>query len=150
MQKHYRWSNQLATQALVDSVDGNETLDPCSVCCVCGWQSARADKCLAAGPDFAVALYPGHMLEDTTQEFDLNPTIPVTSNTPPTFLLQAESDPVDDVKNSLVYYIALHKAAFRWKCICTRKAGTRFACVARSFRLPNGPSCWTHGCEQSG
>ena len=40
-----------------------------------------------------------------SKEFELNPTIPVTSNTPPTFLLQAEDDPVDDVKNSLVYYL---------------------------------------------
>src|SRR5579859_5109072 len=69
----------------------------------------EADK-ESCRPDFAVALYPGHMLEDTSGEFDLNPTIPVTSNTPPTFLLQAEDDPVDEVRNSLVYYIALKNA----------------------------------------
>ena len=62
-------------------------------------------------PDFAVALYPGHMLENTTKDFALNPFIPVTSKMPPTFLLQAEDDPVDSVKNSLVYYAALKKAA---------------------------------------
>jgi acetyl esterase/lipase len=61
-------------------------------------------------PDFAVMLYPGHMLEKTTREFELNPTIPVTSDTPPTFLLQAVDDPVDPVENSLVYYLALKKA----------------------------------------
>ena len=61
-------------------------------------------------PDFAVALYPGHMLENTTKDFELNPYIPVTSQTPPTFLVQAEDDPVDTVNNSLVYYIALKKA----------------------------------------
>ena len=61
-------------------------------------------------PDFAVAIYPGHMLENTSKPFDLNPAIPVTSHTPPTFLLQAEDDPVDDVENSLVYYAALKKA----------------------------------------
>ena len=61
-------------------------------------------------PDFAVGIYPGHMLEHTTKEFELNPTIPVTRKTPPTFLLQATDDPVDDVKNSLVYYAALKKA----------------------------------------
>jgi acetyl esterase/lipase len=68
-----------------------------------------ADK-QSCRPDFAVPVYPGHMLEDTTQEFELNPTIPVTSHTPPTFIVQATDDPVDDVKNSLVYYIALRKA----------------------------------------
>jgi acetyl esterase/lipase len=61
-------------------------------------------------PDFAVALYPGHMLENTSKHFELNPAIPVTRKTPPTFLLQAENDPVDDVENSLVYYAALKKA----------------------------------------
>src|SRR2546426_9982639 len=61
-------------------------------------------------PDFAVAIYPGHMTENTTNEFELNPTIPVSINTPPTFLLQAEDDHVDGVNQSLVYYIALKNA----------------------------------------
>jgi acetyl esterase/lipase len=60
-------------------------------------------------PDFAVALYPGHMLENTSKPFELNPYVPVTSQTPPTFLLQAEDDPMDTVRNSLVYYAALKK-----------------------------------------
>jgi acetyl esterase/lipase len=47
-------------------------------------------------PDFAVALYPGHMTEKTTKEFELNPTVPVSAKTPPTFLLQAVDDPVDE------------------------------------------------------
>src|SRR5579863_6042977 len=68
-----------------------------------------ADK-QSCRPDFAVALYPGHMLEHTSKPFELNPYLPVTSRTPPTFLLQAEDDPVDDVKNSLVYYAALKRA----------------------------------------
>jgi len=34
----------------------------------------------------------------------------VTHNTPPTFLLQAENDPVDNVNNSLVYYLGLKNA----------------------------------------
>jgi len=61
-------------------------------------------------PDFGVPIYPGHMLEHTTNEFELNPTVPVTSNTPPMFVLQAQDDPVDTVTNSLVYYIALKNA----------------------------------------
>jgi acetyl esterase/lipase len=58
-------------------------------------------------PDFAVALYPGHLL---VKNSTLNPDIHVSNQTPPTFLLQAEDDPVDDVENSLVYYTALKKA----------------------------------------
>jgi acetyl esterase/lipase len=60
-------------------------------------------------PDFAVALYPGH-LWISDERFELNPDVPVTRQTPPTFLLQAENDPVDSVNNSLVYYIALKNA----------------------------------------
>jgi acetyl esterase/lipase len=60
-------------------------------------------------PDFAVALYPGH-LNIGSKTFELNPDVPVTRQTPPTFLLQAENDDVDTVNNSLVYYIALKNA----------------------------------------
>jgi len=68
-----------------------------------------ADK-QSCRPDFAVAIYPGHMMENTTKHFQLNPYVPVTKRTPPTFILQAEDDPIDDVQNSLVYYWALKKA----------------------------------------
>jgi acetyl esterase/lipase len=60
-------------------------------------------------PDFAVALYPGH-LSIAPNRSVLTPSIRVTAQTPPTFLLQAEDDPVDDVANSLVYFAALKKA----------------------------------------
>jgi len=81
-------------------------------------------------PDFAVPIYPGHLSLsaaewDATQgakkfvvphpatadkNLALNPELPVTSKTPPTFLLQAEDDHVDSVNDSLAYYIALKKA----------------------------------------
>jgi len=60
-------------------------------------------------PDFAVALYPGHLWIDE-QHFELNPNVPVSAQTPPTFLLQNEDDHVDNVNDSLVYYIALKTA----------------------------------------
>jgi acetyl esterase/lipase len=60
-------------------------------------------------PDFAVAIYPGH-LSWGSNGLALNPAVPVTHETPPTFLLQNEDDHVDSVKDSLVYYIALEKA----------------------------------------
>jgi acetyl esterase/lipase len=60
-------------------------------------------------PDFAVALYPGHLWIDE-KKFELNPEIHVTGDAPPTFLLQAENDYVDGINQSLVYYIALKNA----------------------------------------
>ncbi len=68
-----------------------------------------ADR-LSCRPDFGMAIYPGHMTENTTNEFDLNPTIPVSRQTPPQFILQAEDDHVDGVEQALVYYIGLKKA----------------------------------------
>jgi acetyl esterase/lipase len=67
-----------------------------------------ADK-ESSRPDFAVALYPGHLWIDY-KKFELNPDIAVTRETPPTFLLQSEDDHVDDVNHSLVYYVALKQA----------------------------------------
>jgi len=84
-------------------------------------------------PDFAVAVYPGHLsraateydagfgttkyalpepdpLSNADDNLGLNPDIHVTSETPPTFLLQAEDDHIDSVYDSLAYYIALKKA----------------------------------------
>jgi len=60
-------------------------------------------------PDFAVSVYPGH-LAFGKNPIVLNPDIKVTKRTPPTFLVQAEDDPVDRVEHSTVYYAALRKA----------------------------------------
>ena len=64
---------------------------------------------ISARPDFAIAVYPGHLWINH-HAFKLNKNLHVTKNTPPTFIVQAENDPVDSVNNSLVYYIALKKA----------------------------------------
>lgn len=65
-----------------------------------------ADK-LSSRPDFAVALYPGHLCREGAT---LDPGIHVTKRTPPTFLLQAWDDPVDEICNSTVYARALDDA----------------------------------------
>lgn len=67
-----------------------------------------ADR-VSCRPDFAVAVYPGHLWIDE-DKFELNPDVPVTKQTPPTFIVQAEDDPIDPVEHSLVYYVALRKA----------------------------------------
>lgn len=69
----------------------------------------EADK-QSCRPDFGIALYPGHLTEHTTGAFQLNPFVPVTKKTPPTFIVQAQNDPVDPVENALVYFAALRKA----------------------------------------
>jgi acetyl esterase/lipase len=63
-------------------------------------------------PDFSVPIYPGHlwMPRGDSTELRLNPRIHITRQTPPTFLLQAEDDHVDNVNQVLTYYIALKNA----------------------------------------
>ena len=83
----------------------------------------RADE-ISSRPDFAIALYPGHLSADHIQQdarwgkrqiavpagARLNPDLAVTRDTPPTLLIQSEDDPVDDIANSREYYAALKNA----------------------------------------
>lgn len=69
----------------------------------------------SARPDFAMPIYPGHLAKypghpAKGDDMRLNPNIPVSNQTPPTFLVQAEDDDEDGVNQSLVYYAALWKA----------------------------------------
>jgi len=64
---------------------------------------------LSCRPDFAILVYPGHLWTPGT-ELTLRSDIHVSASTPPTFLLQAQDDPVDPVKHSLTYYVALVNA----------------------------------------
>jgi acetyl esterase/lipase len=63
---------------------------------------------LSCRPDFAIIIYPGY-LAMAQKDFAFNPDIPVTSSTPPAFLVQAEDDPVH-VENAIDYFLALKKA----------------------------------------
>src|SRR6202021_3370272 len=56
-------------------------------------------------PDFAVIVYPGY-LAIAEQNFAPNADIHVTEKTPPTFLVQAEDDPVH-LANSPADFLAL-------------------------------------------
>jgi acetyl esterase/lipase len=59
---------------------------------------------ISCRPDFAVIVYPGY-LALPEQNFAPNADIHVTGQTPPTFIVQAEDDPVH-VENSIVYFQA--------------------------------------------
>lgn len=63
---------------------------------------------LSCRPDFAVIVYPGY-LAIAEQNMAPNPEIHPTSQTPPTFIVQAEDDPVH-VENSTVYFLLLKNA----------------------------------------
>ena len=110
-------------------------------------------------PDFAVAIYPGH-LSIAAAEWDarqgrkkfvvphqpnadknlaLNPEVPVSSHTSPTFLLQAEDDHVDTVYDSLAYYIALKKAGVPVEMHLYAQGGHAFGLRRTKFPITGWP-----------
>lgn len=91
-----------------------------------------ADR-VSCRPDFAVAVYPGHLSLSAAQydatfgkkkfalarsddatigdpDLELNPNLHLTRQTPPTFIAEAEDDHIDSVYDALAYYIALQRA----------------------------------------
>ena len=70
-------------------------------------QIDASDK-LSCRPDFAAIIYPAYIaLAD--QNYAPDPAIHPTAQAPPTFLVQAEDDPIH-VENSVVYFLALKNA----------------------------------------
>lgn len=114
-------------------------------------------------PDFAVAIYPGHLsraaaesdagfgatkfalsprdpLSIADENIGLNPDLHVTSQTPPTFLLQAEDDHVDSVYDSLSYYIALKKAGVPAEMHLYAQGNHAFGLRPAKFPITGWPS----------
>jgi len=97
---------------------------------------------LSCRPDFAIAIYPGHLWAHEDEDHDtrdttnigLRPDITVSSDSPPTFLLQAEDDHVDSVQQSLAYYTALQKAGVPTEMHLYAQGGHAFG--VRPSKLP--------------
>ncbi len=87
---------------------------------------------LSCKPDFAIVIYPGYLaVEEKGMAF--NPDIPVTAETPPTFLVQAEDDPVH-VENAIEYFMALKKAGVSAELHVYTKGGHGYG--LRPTKLP--------------
>jgi len=72
------------------------------------YDSIDAADQVGCRPDFAVIVYPGY-LAIAEQNFAANRDIHPTEQTPPSFIVQAEDDPVH-VENATVYFLALKNA----------------------------------------
>lgn len=114
-----------------------------------------AADALSCRPDFAIAVYPGHLWahEDEShatrneEDLSLRPDIRVRADTPPTFLLQAEDDDVDGVKQSLAYYVALQKAGVPTEMHLYAKGGHAFGLRAANLPIGRWPQLveqWLH------
>lgn len=83
----------------------------------------EADK-QSVRPDFAIALYPGHLW--TEPGLTLDPGVKIDRHAPPTLIIQAENDPTDDVRESLTYFLALKKADIPTEMHLYAKGGHAF------------------------
>lgn len=72
------------------------------------YDSQDAADQLSCRPDFAVVIYPGYIAL-AEQGMAPNPEIHPTAQTPPTFIVQAEDDPVH-VENATTYFLELKNA----------------------------------------
>jgi acetyl esterase/lipase len=72
------------------------------------YKPVDAADSLDARPDFAVIIYPGYLAQPP-ELTHVSAGVQPDANTPPTFLVQAEDDPVHE-ENALVYFQALKQA----------------------------------------
>lgn len=100
---------------------------------------------LSCRPDFAVVVYPGYLaLAD--KNFAPNPEINPTANTPPTFIVQAEDDPVH-VENAVVYFLALKNAKVPAELHIYSQGGHGYGLRRTALPVttwPQGVETWLH------
>lgn len=94
-----------------------------------------ADR-FSSRPDFAVALYPGHICRDAGT---FAPGLHVDKGAPPTFLLQAWDDPTDEICNSTLYARALDAAGVPAEVHLFAKGGHAFALRANEHPIVQWP-----------
>jgi acetyl esterase/lipase len=100
----------------------------------------EADK-ESCRPDFAVAIYPGHLSVEAGS-VELVPDIRdhITAQTPPTFLLQNEDDPVDRVEHSVSYFLGLKRAGVPVEMHIYSEGGHAFGLRRTKYPATEWPS----------
>lgn len=98
-------------------------------------------------PDFAIAVYPGYLIEQRVAGVETNknaiaPYIRIPKETPPIFLVHASDDPVAGAENSAVMYMALKQAGVPAELHVYAQGGHGFG--VRRSSLPC--STWTERC----
>ncbi|MGQ3889116.1 prolyl oligopeptidase family serine peptidase [Legionella sp. CNM-1927-20] len=73
------------------------------------------------------------------KKFELNTDITVNGQTPPTLLIQAQDDHVDNINHSLVYYIALKNANIPVKMHLYAQGDHRFGVRTTNLPIANWP-----------
>ena len=102
---------------------------------------------ISCRPDFAVAVYPGYLIEQHPAGVEINkdvlaPYIRIPKETPPIFLVHASDDTMAGAENSVVMYLALKRANVATELHVYAHGGHGFG--VRKSSLPC--STWTDRC----
>jgi len=102
---------------------------------------------ISCRPDFAVAVYPGYLIEQHPAGVEINkdvlaPYIRIPTETPPVFLVHASDDTMAGAENSVVMYLALKRANVATELHVYAHGGHGFG--VRKGSLPC--STWTDRC----
>jgi acetyl esterase/lipase len=115
------------------------------------YAAVDAADALSCRPDFAVLVYPAY-LTLKEQRDQVSPELTITSNTPPTFLVQTEDDPVH-VEGSLYYYLALKNAKVPAELHVFAKGGHGYGLRPSGDSVSHWPQLveqWLRSCELLG
>lgn len=95
----------------------------------------RAADDMSYRPDFAIAIYPGHLaVDENSLALQQDVRSHLSKQTPPTFLLQNEDDKLDGVEQALSYYAGLKQAGVRFEMHLSAQGGHSFG--LRRTNLP--------------
>lgn len=100
---------------------------------------------LSCRPDFTALIYPGYLVV-ADREFSLDPAVQPSADSPPTFLVQTEDDPVH-VENALTYFMALKKAGVPAELHVYAKGGHGYGLRRTSLSVTTWPQAmeiWLH------
>jgi acetyl esterase/lipase len=94
-----------------------------------------ADR-MSSRPNFAIMAYTGRLWNESSAKTDLGlvPWVKASAKAPPTLLIHAINDPVDDVRHPMAYALALHEAGVPVDLRIHAKGGHAF-----SARPPGNP-----------
>ncbi len=93
---------------------------------------------VSSRPDFAIAVYPGHIWRGNG--WGMDPSLHVTRQTPQTFILQAWDDEVDGVRQSLIYAHELENAGVPAEVHLFAKGGHAFGLRPTGHPVDRWPS----------
>lgn len=105
-----------------------------------------ADKA-SCRPDFSLLIYPGYLTEEKNSE-KLASELPVDGETPPTFLVMSQDDPVD-ARNVLVYGLALQKHKISYELHLYPKGGHGYGLRRTAMPVTHWPDLATEWLRQN-